>query len=87
MELKALFAVVSDKLEKRCSKKGTGENFKVELDLKQVNETKGTSEAMMIHQECHPKDASRRALQRARRERHVPVIRDLLGGQSNGSSL
>ena len=78
MELRAVFVEVSDILENQHSSNGEDKNSNATLDLKCAYDKKEMSEIILPRQECHRKDASTCALQRAYREVRVSVLRDLL---------
>ena len=56
MELRVMFMKVCDNLEKQNRKEREKENFKVKLDLRNVQETKDVQKKMLLRQDNHPKD-------------------------------
>ena len=77
--LKQLFGEVSSNLAKGNSPVGTEIESKLHSDLNLSQKSKDMSKIVLLHQEYHPKDVSRCALQRIHRETCGPVFRDLLG--------
>ena len=78
-QLKQLFEEVSNSLEKRNSPVGTEVDSRIHLQCNSKLRAKDMSKIVLLHQEYHPKDVSRRTLQRIYRETCGPVFRDLLG--------
>ena len=64
MELSALFKDVSGKLEKQHKLEGVKGNQKENLNRKKMEDPKDVKKIILLNQEFHPKDVSRRALQR-----------------------
>ena len=78
-QLKQLFEEVSVSLEKEHSLVGTAVDSRLHSKFNSKLRTKDMSKMVLLHQEYHPKDVSRRTLQRIYRETCGPVFRDLLG--------
>ena len=78
-QLKQLFEEVSSSLEKKNSPVGSEVDSRIHLKSNSKLMAKDMSKIVLLHQEYHPKDVSRRTLQRIYRETCGPVFRDLLG--------
>ena len=77
--LKQLFTEVSNILKREKETIGSEPVADVQLELKVEKESKDMKKILLLHQECHPKDVSRYALQRVYRETCGSVFKDLLG--------
>ena len=69
----------SNNLETQQYRNSEDRTSKIEHGLKHNDEKKVMSKIMLVHQEHHPKDASRCILQMICRDTRGPVFRDLLG--------
>ena len=78
-QLKLLFEEVGNILEKANSPVGKEVDSRINLQGNSKLEVKDMSKIVLLHQEYHPKDVSRRTIQRIYKETCGPVFRDLLG--------